>query len=124
MNLQYINFLVQLKNNAAVGTNTVSLSYNSRMLPLIKFLYNEGILESFFIKANVVCINLRLFNGRNPFKELRIISTISYKKFLTYTQMTKINESKFLFVLSTDKGLLSLSQCKELGIGGKVLFIF
>ena len=124
MNLQYINFLTQLKNNAAIEATTIRFSFNVRLLPLIKFLYSEGIIESFSVKKNFLFIQLRLFNGSNPFKDLRIVSTISYEKFLTYNEISKITESKFLFILSTDKGFLNLSECKQRRIGGLLLFIF
>lgn len=124
MNLQYINFLTQLKNNAAIEATSIRFSFNVRLLPLIKFLYSEGIIESFSVKKNFLFIQLRLFNGSNPFKDLRIVSTISYEKFLTYNEISKITESKFLFILSTDKGFLNLSECKQRRIGGLLLFIF
>ena len=124
MNSQYINFLTQLKNNAAIETTSIRFSFNVRLLPLIKFLYSEGVIESFSVKKNFLFIQLRLFNGSNPFKDLRIVSTISYEKFLTYNEISKITESKFLFILSTDKGFLNLSECKQRRIGGLLLFIF
>ena len=124
MNSQYINFLTQLKNNAAIEATSIRFSFNVRLLPLIKFLYSEGVIESFSVKKNFLFIQLRLFNGSNPFKDLRIVSTISYEKFLTYNEISKITESKFLFILSTDKGFLNLSECKQRRIGGLLLFIF
>ena len=102
----------------------IRFSFNVRLLPLIKFLYSEGVIESFSVKKNFLFIQLRLFNGSNPFKDLRIVSTISYEKFLTYNEISKITESKFLFILSTDKGFLNLSECKQRRIGGLLLFIF
>ena len=86
-------------------------------------MYEEGFLQSFHIQQNIIEISLRFFRGYNSLENLKIISKHSYKKYLKYTQISKIKFSKTIMALSTDIGVLNVQNCKINKIGGKVLFI-
>lgn len=123
MNSTQLNLLISLKNTACAGKELLIVRNNIDYLKIISFLYTHGLIQSFCIILNKIEINLRSYNGVVKLKQLKLISKNSYFKYLKYKTLCKLPFDKYLIVFSTDKGYLSLSNCKFKNIGGKILFI-
>jgi len=52
---------------------------------------------------------------------LRLISKPSRPMFYSLSQLYQLNPKKNLIILSTSKGLLTINECKQAQIGGKLL---
>jgi len=52
-------------------------------------------------------------------KKIKTISKPGSRIFYTIKQLWKINSSKTFIILSTNKGLKTINQCKKLNLGGE-----
>lgn len=129
MNTNLIKFLIKLKNASLSQKETIVVKYNFLYLDLAKVLYREGLIQSFQVEREnsqenlQIKIVLRYFYNKSVFKNLRIFSKPSHVKYLKYTDICKIIDKKFIFLLSTNKGLLTSLECKKRKLGGKLLFM-
>lgn len=125
MNLFLINLLIKLKNASQIKKSQVKIQYNKISIKLLNLLYKEGIIQSFTtnITKSHLIIHLRYFDNLDFFKHLKIISTNSYLKYVSYKELSKIMNQKFLIVLSTSLGFMTSFECQKLKLGGKILFI-
>jgi small subunit ribosomal protein S8 len=122
MNQYIINFLIRLKNASFSKKEYINVQYSEHMLQIIKSLYEEGFIQSFKITDKTVYVVLRYFFNKPILKNIKLVSTPSRARYLNFKSLTKLSTKKFVLYLSTDKGILTLSQCKKLKVGGVALF--
>jgi len=124
MNSTQIRFLIQLKNAYAIKNQIVLVEKNKTIEELIPLLYAEGLIQSFSVlsEKKSIQIFLRYFATTPVFKHLKIFSTPSKKVTLQYKDLCKINDKQKIFFVSTNGGILSISDCKKRRIGGLLLF--
>lgn len=129
MNNNFIKFLIKLKNASLSQKEIVIFHCNFLYLKSSKILYSEGLIQSFCVEKHekrdsfVIKITLRYFCNKPILKNLRILSKPSHFKYIKYSEISKINDKKFVFFLSTSKGILTSLECKKKKIGGKLLFM-
>lgn len=121
MKLQYIQFLIFLKNSSLLKHNIIFFPFNPRFIILLNFLYKEGLIQSFIIDKNLYCYKIIL---RDSFdlSTLKLISKSSNSKFINYSNLCLINEKNSFLVISNNLGLFTLFNCKKFKFGGKILF--
>jgi small subunit ribosomal protein S8 len=122
MNKSIIQFLISLKNASFLKKEYITIKYSKKMFQIVENLYSEGFIQSYKIKDDNLYILLRYFFNKPILKNLRIISTPSKFRYLNLKTIYKLPNKKSILFLSTPKGILTLSQCKLLKIGGKALF--
>ena len=123
MNKQQINFLIKLKNFSIAKKELVCFKFYDKVYQLVKFLYQEGVIQSFFVSNNTIFALIRFYNDNNQLSGLKIVSKSSYKKSLKSKHLYFLKDTKQIYGLSTDKGLSNLMNCKKNSLGGKLLFI-
>jgi small subunit ribosomal protein S8 len=131
MNIETINFLSQLKNASLVRKGLLQTNSNKLIKSLMKILYREGFILSFRNKLRKKfnngtldsIVNLKYFDNETIFSSLCIVSTPSNTRFLSIKDICRINSKKNLFIFSTNKGLLTLTECKKQHLGGVLLFV-
>ena len=85
----------------------------------LKILWNEGFILSYTIEFNQLKIFLKYNNGKPVIKSIKTISKPSRRIYYSAKQLWKIDSSKSFIIISTNKGLKSLSECKKLQLGGE-----
>ena len=132
MNKNTINFLIKLKNASLMRKEKVFVKSDNLMESLIKILYQEGFVQSFkLIKkkgfysegAKVFLVVFRYFFNKPLLSGLRILSKPSHTRNMKFLDIANIRDKKFVFFFSTNKGILTSSECKKIQIGGKLLFM-
>jgi ribosomal protein S8 len=132
MNIETIKFLIKLKNASTVNQESFYSNVNKLSQNLLKILYKEGFVLSFRIKkrdssydSNTTTskINLRYSHNKSVFRYLKIVSSPSKRRYFCLKSISRINSKRNLFVFSTNKGLLTINECKKLKVGGVLLFI-
>ena len=123
MSFEQTNLLISLKNNAIRGKEILIIKYNFSCMKLLSFLYMEGLIQSFNREKNAIFIVLRFFLGECQLRDLKLIHKKSFVNSLTYNTLCKIRNDRTFIIFSTDKGFLSLINCKIRKTGGKLLFI-
>lgn len=123
MKKKLINFFIAIKIASLYKKEFIYIAFNKQFWHILNFLYKEGFILSFKIEKNLFRykIFLRFFLSTTPLCDIKILSTSSKKKFFKYTDLCCLNEKQLSLIVSTSKGLLSISDCKRLRVGGKIL---
>jgi ribosomal protein S8 len=124
MNSTIIKFLVSLKNASWTSANKLVLNYDNFSLTILQVLYSSGLIQSYTILCkNKVTIFLRKSFNKTLTQNLKLVSTPTQKISLDYKKIALIrkNTNSILF-FSTDRGLLTVSECKKQKVGGVLLF--
>ncbi len=122
MKLSQIFFIIKLKNAAKMRKDFIFIKFSIKNLNLIKFLYKEGYILSYFAKDDRIRVNLRYSNNISLLDNIKIFSKPSIKKFLSYKNLCSLNKSNRDLILSTTLGILTYKKCLELKTGGSLLF--
>lgn len=127
MNKQLMNFIIALKNASQAGIETVDYRSSNAIVNLVRALYREGFIQSYNLYKikNISYINviLRFYFNMPIIGKIRIISNSSNFKTLTYSELACIQIRRRVLFISTDRGILTLDECKKAKIGGVLLFL-
>lgn len=131
MDLNTVTLLSQLKSASLNKKENITIKVNHFTISVLEALYLEGFILSYTIvkKENFInntvnaIINLRYIYNKPIFENLKILSSPSFSRIVNINNIYRLNPKKNTFFFSTDKGLLTLSQCKQKKIGGILLFI-
>jgi small subunit ribosomal protein S8 len=88
----------------------------------LKILWNEGFILGYKIDnadPTKIKIFLKYKDGYPVINSIRLITKPSRRIYYSVKQIWKINSSKSFVIISTNKGLKSLVECKKLKIGGE-----
>jgi small subunit ribosomal protein S8 len=91
---------------------------------LLKVLWNEGFILGYCVNSvdkNTLKIFLKYKNGQPVIKSINVISKPSRRIYCSAKQLWKLDSSKQLTIISTNKGLKSCIDCKKLNLGGELL---
>lgn len=125
MNSTIIKFLVSLKNASYTSADKLVLTYDSFSLSILKVLYSSGLIQGYtIIYKNEVVVFLRKSFNKTLTQNIKLVSTPTYKISFDYKKIALIrkNTNSILF-FSTDRGLLTASECKKFKLGGVLLFV-
>jgi len=125
MSIRLIKLIIKLKNASILKKKYINIRYSKLYANLLKILYKEGFIQS--ISYDKTKLNLKIYlkyyHGKPIFKELTFFSIPSKKYYLPFFNLEKLNDLKKLTLLSTNKGILTLSECKKQKVGGTLLFV-
>jgi ribosomal protein S8 len=123
MNINIINFLIQIKNASLFHKTSLKLKSSKLRYLFAKLLYNKGLIQSFYLENTYLTIFIRYINNKSLLKELIIFSKPSHKIFLKFSDICKIKDQKIMFFFFTNQlSVLTSTECKKKHLGGKLLF--
>jgi len=128
MNLKIAKMLVSLKNASKIKQITTDVAFNKNNLFVLSLLYKEGLIQSFSLQKDTnnfitILVSLRYCEGKDILSSLKLISKPSLSRYFSYSELCFISNMFSFGALSTDKRILSLSDCKRLRVGGQFLFV-
>ena len=128
MNNNIIKFLIELKNASLSRKETLIVEYSQLSDSLVKVLYKEGFIQSFRIlkgkssERNILVI-LRYYFDKPVFSNLKLFSKPSHLRYMKFSDICSITDKKYVCFFSTNRGILTILECKKRKIGGKLLFM-
>jgi ribosomal protein S8 len=131
MKITWIKILVQLKNASLAKREKILLEISRSSFDLLKTLDKEGLITlhindtvPVFNNKNLIPITVYLNYGlqNSLLRNLKLISKPSKVVHFSYKDLFKLSDKKTLFFLSTNAGIKTSVDCKNLGIGGILLF--
>ena len=126
MNVTKIKFLLTLKTSSLIKKESITTLYHKNTYNLIHILYKEGLIQSFLLHNSVkktnLLVYLRYYHDKILLNSIEMISKPSLNKYLSLTDIYKLNYKKKLYFFSTSRGLKTLLECKINKLGGKLLF--
>lgn len=131
MNINTITLLSQLRSASLNKKESVILEINNFTITVLDSLYNEGLILSYTIvrkkgflnNTKTAIVHIRYVNGQPVFENLKILSSPSFTRIISIKNICRLNPKKENFFFSTNKGILSLQECKNKRVGGILLFM-
>ena len=111
-----------IKNGQLARRNCIIQKRKKICESFLKILWKEGFILGYTINSknlNELKIFLKYTNKIPAINSIKIISKPSRRIYYTTKQIWKIDSNKFFIILSTNKGLKSITECKKLKIGGE-----
>lgn len=121
------NMLTNIKNGQSSKKSMVYQQKKRVCESMLKILWDEGFITAYKI-SKIDKTKLQIFlkynnNGDPAISSLKFLSKPSKRLYYSAKQIWKLNSSKTFIILSTNKGLMTIEQCKKLNIGGEPLLI-
>lgn len=122
----FIDFITRIKNASKARRREVLLPYSKLNLEVGKVLIKEGFLESVKEekkenKKNIMAI--LKFEKRLPILDgTQIISKPSLRIYKTSKNISSQRRGNRVFILSTNKGIMTNKEAAKKGLGGEILF--
>jgi len=131
MNINTITLLSQLRSASLNKKESVMLEINNFTITVLDSLYNEGLILSYTIvrkqgflnNTKTALVHIRYVHGKPVFENLKILSSPSFTRIISIKNICRLNPKKENFFFSTNKGILSLQECKNKRVGGILLFM-
>ena len=129
MNITFTYLFLILKNAALLKKEFIVIKYNLFFIPFLESFYQEGFLLSYKIlydsTSSIIGIKVyfRFLYNKFNLSGLKLISTVSNKKYLKYKDICKFFSIKSVLFLSTTKGILTNLESQKQLIGGKLYFV-
>lgn len=120
------NMFANIKNGQIIKRSFVLQSYKKICITLLNILWDEGFILGYKIidsDLKMIKIFLKYKNGNPVINSLKLITKPSCRVYYTVKQLWKIDSSKGIIILSTNKGFLTISDSKKLKIGGEPFII-
>jgi small subunit ribosomal protein S8 len=89
----------------------------------LTFLWKNNLILGYFLKNQKYKIFLKYVNKKPVIKTIRLVSKPNKKVYLSTKQLWKIKITNKILVVSTNKGLKSLNECKKENIAGELIAI-
>jgi len=117
---------VNIKNGQIAQRSFVYQPKTKACVAFLNILWNEGFILGYkFSKSNpgVLKIFLKYRNGNPVINSLKLVSKPTHRIYYSASQLWKLDFRKGVVVVTTVKGLMTISECKKLKIGGEPLLI-
>ena len=115
-----------IRNNQIVKNKFASQNLKKNCEPFLKILWDEGFILGYTIcnTTNKVTIGLKYRSDGQPvINSIKLISKPGHRVYYSTKQLWKIDSNNSFIILSTSKGLKSITECKKLKIGGEPFII-
>lgn len=120
------NMFANINNGLLAKRNFVLQTRKKICESFLKILWDEGFILGYttdLFNKNKLKIFLKYEKNKPAITSIKIISRPGRKIYWTVEQIWKIDSTKNFIILSTNKGLLTLTRCKKLNIGGEPVLI-
>ena len=114
--------ITRLRNGFLRGLEKINLLNSKIIREVLRVLKEEGYIEDFTVTNDRnIEVTLRYYKNKPALKYINRVSKCSRR---IYTSVSEIPRTKSLFgifILSTNKGILTSIQSKKLNVGGEIL---
>jgi ribosomal protein S8 len=126
--MKNINFLLSsIKNSLEREKLITSVPYSKINMQILELLFQDGYIIGYTRNLEfpfLITVKLRFTLG-NYLKTLKIYSKSSLHKHLSKEDVCKLKDKvKYGVITSSSSRIITLSQAKNMGIGGQLLFTF
>ena len=122
LNKMFINIL----NGQVVKTRVINQTRKKICEAILKILWSEGFILGYEVdlkNKNKLNIFLKYVDNRPAINVIKLLSLPSRRVHYSSKQIWKINSNKSFVIFSTNKGFLSVYNCKKFNIGGEPFIV-
>jgi small subunit ribosomal protein S8 len=120
------NMFANLKNGQMAKNSFILQRKKKICSSFLNLLWDEGLILGYTTSKsnpNMFKIFLKYKNGKPAINSLRPITKPGQRIYYSNKQLWKIDSSKGIIIVSTNKGLMLLDECKKLNLGGEPYII-
>lgn len=120
------NMLAIIKNGLMIKKSFVLQPRKKICESLLNILWDEGFILGYKISetnSKVLKIFLKYKNGKPAIHSLTSVSKPGLRIYFSANQIWKIDTTNGLLILSTNKGFMSIIECKKLKLGGEPFLV-
>jgi small subunit ribosomal protein S8 len=120
------NMVASIKNGQLARKAYIYQKKKKSCESILNVLWDEGFISGYKISKshpNILKIFLKYTNGKPTISLLKMVSKPSLKIYYSVKQLWKLDSSQGIVILSTNKGILSVNECKKLKLGGEPFII-
>ena len=119
------NMFINIKNSQKSKKSNIKISRKGLCETFLKLLWDEGFIVGYKIIDNKkLKVFLKYCKIGNPaINSIEFVSKPGHKIYFSTQQIWKLNSTKTFIIFSTNRGLMSLNNCKKNKIGGELLII-
>ena len=120
------NMFASIKNAQIVKKSFILCPSQNFCTAFLNILWDEGFIigyKTLPTKPGTLQIFLKYKNGRPVINSFNLITKPGNRVYYSVKQLWKINCGSGLLIVSTNKGLLTLHECKKLNVGGEPFII-
>lgn len=115
----FYNLISNLKNGQLVNKAFVINENSTICRRLLDLLWDEGFISGYkILPVNKLKIYLKYRNGNSVISSIKVISKPSLR---VYYSVRELHRLKSFLILTTHKGIKTISNCKRLNVGGEPL---
>ena len=120
------NMFSNIKNGQASKKQIIFQKKTCECIEILNILWDEGFILGYQICAsqmNMLKIFLKYKAKLPVINSLTLLTKPGSRVYYSAKQLWKLDITKGLLVLSTNKGFMTIEQCKKLKLGGEPFFI-
>jgi small subunit ribosomal protein S8 len=117
----FYTLISNLKNGQLVKKAFVINENSTICRKLLDILWDEGFISGYkILPVNKLKIYLKYRNGNSVISSIKVVSKPSLR---VYYSVRELQRLKSFLILTTHKGIKTISNCKRLNVGGEPLVI-
>jgi|TARA_B110000261_G_scaffold164681_1_gene216176 small subunit ribosomal protein S8 len=120
------NMVASIKNGQLARKAYINQTRKKTCESVLNVLWDEGFISGYKISKtnpNILKVFLKYRNGKPAINSIKMISKPSLRIYYSLKQLWKLDSSEGLLVISTNKGLMSINDCKKYKLGGEPFLI-
>nr|YP_005090336.1 ribosomal protein S8 [Phaeodactylum tricornutum]ADY18512.1 ribosomal protein S8 [Phaeodactylum tricornutum]QII42417.1 ribosomal protein S8 [Phaeodactylum tricornutum] len=117
------NMFANIKNGQLARRSFIFQTRKNICESFLKILWNEGFILGYNIYLTEIKIFLKYRNDQPAINSIKLVSKPSKRIYYSLKQIWKIDSSKSFIIISTDKGLKTITDCKRLSLGGEPFIV-
>lgn len=121
------NLISTLKNGILIKKQVIYKKFNKEDQELLNILWNEGLILGYKklrnnnFDFNIIKIFLKYKKNNSVINSINIISKPSLRVYCSLEDLWKLKNVQGLIIISTDSGLKTIYECKNLNLGGQLI---
>ena len=120
----FYNMIANIKNGQTARKSFILQKQKKICNSFLNILWDEGYILGYKTQknnSNTIKIFLKYNQGKPVINSLKLISKPGHRIYYSAKQIWKINSNRTFIIFTTNKGLLTTTDCKKLKIGGEPL---
>lgn len=122
MNNNLFNMVATLKNGQFVKKAYITHQKSPSCESVLNILWDEGFIFGYKIlkeNSSILKVFLKYKNEKPGINSIKVISKPSLRIYYSVEQLWKLKLNEGVLIISTNKGFMSLSECKKNKLGGE-----
>jgi small subunit ribosomal protein S8 len=122
----FYNMIANIKNGQMARRSFILQKQKKICKSFLNILWDEGYIlgyKNYQNNSNTIKIFLKYNQGKPVINSLKLVSKPGHRIYYSTKQIWKINSNKTFIIFTTNKGLLTIVDCKKLKVGGEPLVV-